>query len=159
VKQYLGMTSREYRRFVLAGLKEPKDPLQNVYAGFLLGSVGFIKNKLKDLEIQVTSEEVVQKGAILDDKERTEQIIEAVLTYFHMTLEQLRIEKSRPMRAKQILIYLLREHTALTNRMIGDIVDMRYPAVSKARSTIERLLLEDKQVQRMVTRIVSSFQV
>jgi REP element-mobilizing transposase RayT len=159
VKQCLGMTSREYRRFVLAGLKEQKSPLEKVYAGFLLGSVAFIKNKLKDLEIQVTSEEVVQKSAMLDDKERTEQIIEAVLTYFHMTLEQLRIEKSRPMRAKQILIYLLREHTGLTNRTIGDIVGMRYPAVSKARATIERLLHEDKQVQRMVTRIVSSFQV
>ena len=159
VEQYLGMTSREYRRFVLAGLKEPKDPLQNVYAGFLLGSVGFIKNKLKDLEIQVTSEEVVQKSAILDDQERTEQIIEAVLTYFHVTLEQIRIEKSRPMRAKQVLIYLLREHTGLTNQEIGDLIGMRYPAVSKAGLTMGRLLEEDKQLQRTVARIVSSFQV
>lgn len=159
VKQYLGMTSREYRRFVLAGLKEPQDPLQKVYAGFLLGSAGFIKSKLRDLEIQVTNEEVIQKSAMFGDQERTEQIIEAVLIHFHTTLEKLRMSRTRPMRAKQVLIYLLREHTGLTNQAIGDIVGMRYPAVSKAGSTIERLLEEDKQLQRTVARIVSSFQV
>ena len=159
VEQYLGMTSREYRRFVLAGLKEPKDPLKKVYAGFLLGSVGFIKNRLKDLEIQRTSEEVIEKSAMFADQERTEQIIEAVLAYFHTTLEKLRMNRTRPMRAKQILIYLLREHTSLTNQAIGDLVGMRYPAVSKARLTIERLLEEDKQVMRMISKIVSSFRV
>jgi REP element-mobilizing transposase RayT len=159
VKQCLGMTSREYRSFVLAGLKEHKDPSEKVYAGFLLGSVGFIKNKLKDLEMQVTSEEVVQKSAIFDDQDRMEQILEAVLRYFNTTLEKLRMSRTRPMRTKQILIYLLREHTSLTNQAIGDLVGMRYPAVSKARLTIERLLLEDKQVKHMINKIVSSFQV
>ena len=159
VKQYLGMTSHEYLRFVLAGLKEHRSPLEKVYAGFLLGSVAFIKNKLTDLEVQVTSEEVTQKGAIFDDQERTEQIIEAVLRYFRTTLEQLKLNKSRPMRVKQILIYLLREHTSLTNQAIGDLVGMRYPAVSKARSTIELLMDQDKHLKRMIDRIVSSFQV
>jgi putative transposase len=159
VRQYLGMTGREYQRFVLAGLKEPKDPLQKVYAGFLLGSVGFIKNKLKDMEIQITSEEVIQKRAMFDDREKAERIIQAVLRHFHTTLRKLRESRTRPMRAKQIMIYLLREHTGLTNPAIGDMVGMRYPAVSKAGSTIERLLEEDKQLKRTVNKIVSSFQV
>jgi chromosomal replication initiation ATPase DnaA len=153
------MSRCEYRRFVLAGLEEHKDPLAKVYAGFLLGSVVFIKNKLKDLEIQRTSEEVVEKSAIFDGRDRTEQIIDAVLTYFHTNLEKLRMSRTRPMRAKQILIYLLREYTSLTNQAIGDLVGMRYPAVSKARSTIELLIDKDKHIKRMIDRIVSSFKV
>lgn len=159
VQPYLGMTAHEYQRFVLDGLKEPKDPLQKVYAGFLLGSVDFIKHKLKDLEVQITSEEVIQKRAMFDNQEKAERIIHAVMAYFHTTLGQLRANRARPMRAKQILIYLLREHTGLTNQAIGDIVGMRYPAVSKAGSTIERLLEEDNRLKRTVNKIVSSFQV
>lgn len=159
VEQCLGMTSREYRRYVLDGLKDHGDPLQKVYAGFLLGPVGFIKNKLKDLEIQIANEEVVQRSAFSNDQEKVKTIIDAVLVHFHLTLEQLRTIKNRPMRAKQILIYLLREHTGLTNQAIGDIVGMRYPAVSKARSTIELLIAKEKHLKRTIDKIVSSFQV
>lgn len=159
VRQYLGMSRREYQRFVLAGLKKPKDPLEKVYAGFLLGSVGFIKDKLKDLEIQITSEEVVQKRALFDDQGKAKRIIRAVVTHFHTTLAKLRTSRARPMRTKQVLIYLLREYTGLTNQAIGDIVGMRYPAVSKTGLTIKRLLKEDKQLKRTINKIVSSFQV
>jgi REP element-mobilizing transposase RayT len=159
VQQYLGMSHREYQQFVLDGLKKPNDPIDHVYAGFLLGSAGFIKDKLKDLEIQMTSEEVVQKRALIAHHEKAEQIIRAVITHFHTTLRKLRMSKARPMREKQVLIYLLREYTGLTNQAIGDIVGMRYPAVSKAGLTIKRLLEEDKQLKRTINKIVSSFQV
>ena len=61
------------------------------------------------------------------------------------------------MRCKQVLIYLLRNYTGLTNQEIGDIVGLRYPAVSKAGLTIERLMEEDKKLKRTITKIVSSF--
>jgi len=50
----------------------------------------------------------------------------------------------------------LRNYTGLTNQEIGDIVGMRYPAVSKAGLTIERLTEEDKKLKRTITKIVSS---
>lgn len=159
VKRYIGMGRGEYRRFVLEGMRKSKDPLSKVYAGFLLGSVGFIKDKLKDLEVQITSEEVVNKKALFDDREKAGEIVRAVIVYYGTTLDALCKNKSRPMRAKQILIYLLRNFTGLTNQEIGDMVGMRYPAVSKARLTIERLRQEDKKLMHIITKIVSSFQV
>jgi putative transposase len=159
IKQYLGMTRNQYQCFVLDGIKEPKDPLAKVYAGFLLGSVGFIKDKLQDLERQITSEEVVPKRVLLNGQDKAKQIIHSVEQHFRTTLEQIKANKTRPMRVKQVLIYLLREHTGLTNHTIGDMLGMRYPAVSKAGLTMNRILKEDKRMQRTIKRIVSSFQV
>jgi|GEM_PF-5223717 len=51
----------------------------------------------------------------------------------------------------------LRNYTGLTNQEIGDIVGMPYPAASKAGLTIERLMEEDKKLQRTITKIVFSF--
>ena len=63
------------------------------------------------------------------------------------------------MRNKQILIYLLREYTGLTNQEIGDIVGMQYPAVSMAGKTIERLIEGDSAFKKVIQRIVFSFEV
>ena len=159
IKQYMGMTRKQYQRFVREGIKKPKDPLKKVYGGFLLGPVGFIKDKLQDLELQITSEEVVQKRVLFNDRDKAERIIRCVEKHFRTTLAQIKMSKTRPMWTKQVLIYLLREYTGLTNQAIGDVVNMRYPAVSKAGLTMKRLLEEDKRMQRTVNRIVSSFQV
>jgi len=159
VKQYLGMTCGAYQRFVLEGIRKPKDPLKKVYAGFLLGSVGFIKDKLEDLKLQIASEEVVQKRVLSNDQDKAELIIHSFEKHFRTTLGQIRTSKTRPMRMKQILIYLLREYTGLTNRAIGGMLRMRYPAVSKAGLTMKQILKEDKQMQRTINKIVSSFQV
>lgn len=158
VRRYVGMGHRRYRRFVLDGISEPKDPLSKVYAGFLLGSVGFIKEKLKDLEIQITSEEVAHKKALRDDAARIEAIINTVTKHYQITLDELKRSKSRPMRARQVLIYLLRRYTGLTNRVIGAMVGMRYSAVSKAGLTIERLIETDKNMKRETKKLVSNFE-
>lgn len=159
VKQYMGMTRKQYQRFVLDGIKKRKDPFKKVYAGFLLGSEGFIKDKLQDLELQLAGEEVAQKRVLLDDQGKAERIIHSVEKHFSTPIEQIKTSKSRPMRVKQVLIYLLREYTGLTNRAIGDMLDMRYPAVSKAGLTMKRILKEDKRMRRTINRVVSSFQV
>jgi putative transposase len=159
IKQYLGMSRKQYQRFVFEGIKKPKDPLKKVYAGFLLGPVGFIKDTLQDLELQITGEEVAQKRVLFNDQDKAERIIRSVKKHFRTTLEQIKVSKTRPMWVKQVLIYLLREHTGLTNSVIGDMLGMRYPAVSKAGLTMKRILKEDKRMQRTINGIVSSFQV
>lgn len=159
VKRYLGMSSGQYQRFVAAGIKQPVDLMANVYAGFILGSARFIKDRLKELRIQLADEEVVQKRVLLNDQEKSDRIIYCVEKRFHTTLARIKIDKRRPLRAKQVLIYLLREYTGLTNQAIGDMIDMRYPAVSKAGLAVKRLMAEDKELQRTIRRLVSSFQV
>jgi len=159
VGQYLGMTPFRYRHFVLDGLKAPVDPFKEVYAGFILGSARFIKDRLKDLKVQLSSEEIVPKRVLFDDREKAERIIRSVERHYHTTLDEIKGRKARPMRVKQVLIYLLREYTGLTNQAIGEMVDMRYPAVSKAGLNVRRLMEEDKQMKNTISKIVSSFQV
>jgi len=154
VKQYLGMPRGQYQRFVLEGIKKRKDPLKNVYAGFLLGSVGFIKDKLRDLEIQIASDDVSHKKALREDVEVAEEIIEEVTKYYKQTIAEIKESTNRPMRAKHVLVYVLRRLTGLSNREIGRYVGLRPSAVSRAGIMIERQLEKDKNVKRVVDKIV-----
>jgi len=158
VRHYLGMSIREYRRFVLDGVGKAEDPLREVYAGFLLGSVGFIKRRLQDLEAQITSDDVSYKQALFDDRVRAKDIIRGVTAYYKISLKELLRSKTRPTTRRQLLIYLLRRYTGLTNREIGDIVDMSYSAVSKAGLAVERILEENRSIKREIKAIVSSFE-
>lgn len=154
VKQYLGMPRGRYQRFVLGGIKQRKDPFENVYAGFLLGSVGFIKNKLRDLEIQITSDDVSFKKALREDVEVAEEIIEEVTKYYKTTIVEIKESTNRPMCAKHVLVHVLRRLTGLSNREIGRYVGMRPSAVSRAGIMIERQLETDKSLKRVVDKIV-----
>ncbi len=157
VRRYLNMTYSAYRIFVLEGLKDSVDLLKETYAGFLLGSERFIKSKLKDLQVQIESEELLHRKELSVDQERADRILESVLKYFHTSLTEIQQNKTRPMRNKQILIYLLKKYTGLTNKEIGNIIGMRYPAVSMASKTIERLIEKDKAIKKVIDRIVFSF--
>jgi len=159
VQRYLDMGRRQYRRFVLDGIGKIEDPLSKVYAGFILRSVRFTKDTLKNLKVQIVGEEVAYRQVLHDNRVKPEEIIRAVNAHYHTTLDQLRTGKTRPRRAKKVLIYLLREYTGLTNREIGAIVEMRYSAVSKAGLAIERLAEQDKDLKRKIKSIVSNFEV
>jgi REP element-mobilizing transposase RayT len=160
VRNYLGMNIREYRRFVLGGVGKVENPLRKVYAGFLLGSIGFIKQRLQDLETQIASasDEVSHKQALLDDRLRAKDVILGVTTYYKISLNELLKSKTRPTIRRQVLIYLLRRHTGLTNHEIGDIVGMSYSAVSKAGLAVERILKQNRSIEREIKAIVSSFE-
>jgi putative transposase len=155
IRQYLEMTKRQYQSFVFEGTKQPKDPLQNVYAGFLLGSAGFIKDTLRDLEQQITSNDVAHKKILRGDVTAASNIIDAVTEYYAMTIDQIEKSINRPMHAKHVLVYLLRRLTGLSNREIGRYVGMRPSAVSRAGISIERQPAMNKNVKRAVNRIVS----
>src|SRR4030042_1476443 len=88
-RQYLGMTRGQYQRFVLEGIKKPKDPLKKVYAGFLLGSVGFIKEMLQDREIKIASDDLAHKKILRDDIKVAEKTIGAVTKYYKITIEEM----------------------------------------------------------------------
>jgi REP element-mobilizing transposase RayT len=158
ITRCLGMTREAYQRFVMDGSKKLEDPLKNVYAGFLLGSVGFIKDKLQDLEIQITSDDVTHKKALRDDAAKSEAIIAAVTKYHKTTINDLRRSTARPMRAKQILVHCLRKYTGLSNREIGERVGMKPSAVSKAGLTLEHLLETDRRMKQTIASIVSKFE-
>jgi putative transposase len=158
IRQYLAMTQRQYQRFVLDGIKQQGDLLDKVYAGFLLGSTDFIKEKLKDLEMQITSDDIAHKKALRSGTKVAESIIAAVTSHFKTTIEEIKDNTDRPQHAKYVLVYMLRRFTDLSNRKIGEYVDMQPSAVSKAGMAIERQVETNKQLQRMIKTIVSNFE-
>jgi REP element-mobilizing transposase RayT len=157
INQYLGMSRGAYQRFVSEGIKERKDPLKMVYAGFLLGSVEFIKDKLRDLELQLTSDDIAHKRMLRDDEELAGEIIDAVAKYYQMSPEEIKTSRIRPLQAKHVLVYLLRRLTGLSNREIGCYVGMRTSAVNKAGRSIEHQLAANRQIKRVVKTTVSKF--
>src|SRR3989338_3918097 len=132
IKQYLGMDKNQYRQFVLSGLDKSVDPFKNTYAGFLLGSAQFIKEKLQSLRDQVESR-------------------------YHQEAGELYAAKKKPVFARKAAIYLAKKLTCLSNVEIGTRFGITYSAVSKAAGDIERLRQEDKKVNREVEELISHF--
>ena len=124
-----------------------------------MGSSRFIKEKLRDLNIQIKSDDVFHRRALRRNALTEKAVIAAVAKRFKMSMEELCASRSRPIRAKQIAIYLLRRHTALTNREIGEKFGMGHSAVSKAGLYIEQLIARDKGMRRMVEKVISNFEV
>ena len=158
IKLYLDMKTEEYKKFVLEGLNKNTDLFKNVYAGFILGSVGFIKDKLKDLKDQVEGENISFRKSLKRQVEK-EDVVMAVTRHYKKSLEEICKDKRRPMNEKKITIYLMKKFTDLTNKEIGKIFGMTYSAISKAERSIVDLIKQNKGIKREVGRIVSTFKV
>lgn len=158
VQYYLGMNWHQYRQFVLAGINKSEDPLRKVYAGFLLGSVEFIKRKLQDIDTQHAGEDIAHKKVLHDDEVRSQDVIRAVTNWYGVTLDEVRKSRKRPNKPKQVLVYLLRKYTGYSNKTIGDIVAMRHSAVSKAGLYIECLMESDNSMNQEIKKIISNFE-
>ncbi len=158
VRQYVNMTRNQYQRFVILGLKKSESFLNNIYAGFVLGSERFIKDILMDLNLQVIGDDVAHRRILQDDVMKSEDVIDKVTKYYKVDLETIKTSKSHPMHTKQVLIHLLHRYTGLTNREIGKLVNMRPSAVSKAHVTIAKLIETDRSMKSVIDKIISTFE-
>jgi len=160
IRKYLGMESKNYRLFVFSGMligEKEDDIFRDVYGGFLLGKTQFIKEKLKELKIQVESDGITYSKELHLGIEPG-VIIEEVARRFKKNPEDLIDSKTRPAIEKQVAIYLIRRHTGLTNGEIGKIFKMKAQAVSKAGIKIERLMKENRKIRSQVKKLISIFQ-
>jgi len=157
VKEFIDMKLADYRGFVEASKAYP-DPFKKVYAGFMLGGVKFIKEKLNQLRIDVESKDFAHKRAIKNTIE-PESIIEAVAKYYRIEPEKVWKSISRPMTVKKTAIYLIRKKTGLTNGRIGEIFKMKRSAISKAAKNFELELRRNKSLRAAVERVSSTFEV
>ncbi|MCK5306453.1 MAG: transposase [Candidatus Omnitrophica bacterium] len=157
IKKYLDMPLEQYREFVLEGIKEPEDLTKKIYAGFLLGSANFIEDRLKDLKEHIENKDVSYKKR-LTTHIKADEIIKVVAGRYGKNKEQLINMRSKPMKGKKISIYLIKRLTGLTNREIGRLFNMQFSAVSKAASSIEGLLREDRLLRREIEEITSNFE-
>ena len=156
IKQYLGMDKNQYRQFVLSGLDKPLDPFKNTYAGFLLGSTQFIKEKLQSLKDQVESKEIAYRDTISESID-LELITQEVGSRYHQEAGELYTVRKKPVFARKIALYLAKRLTCLSNVEIGTRFGITYSAVSKAAGDIERLRQENKKVNREVEELISHF--
>lgn len=158
VKQYLDIGKDKYRQFVLEGINEGVDPFKSVYAGFLLGSVNFIKDKLKALKGQVEGDETTNKE-IINTTTSKEDVIKAVTDKYKKTIEEIKASKSRPMKEKNIALYLLRKYTGLTSKEIGIELGMKPMAVAKSALRMEGLIANNKGIGGEIKEIMSNVKV
>ena len=157
VKQFLDMDLKHYRQFV----QDPKispNPLKNVYAGFILGGVKFIKDKLSQLQAEVESRDFAHKRAIKNII-KPEAIIKVVADYFKISPDDLRYSKKRPLMARQIAIYFIRRKTGLTNAQIGILFRMKPQAVSMAALGFEKKAEQDHKLKSIRDEIDCRFEV
>ncbi|MCM8813090.1 MAG: hypothetical protein NC924_04040 [Candidatus Omnitrophica bacterium] len=157
VKQFLAMDFRQYSRFV-EDAKDYLDPCKNAYAGFILGSVQFIKDKLRLLKDDVGSKDYAHKRAVKNIIEPKE-IVNAVAAYFKTDAEQMCKSNKRPMTAKKAALYLLRRKTGLTNAEIGELFGMKLAAVSKSALSFERQMTKDRKMREVIDKISSKVEV
>lgn len=156
IKQYLTINKTQYREFVLEGIGKQKNPFSDIHAGFLLGKVDFIKEKLKDLQEKVKSREFSYRKEI-QSLASTEEILKAVAEAYKCKVEDIKGSKNRAFTAKKIAIYLLKRYTSLTNPEIGEIFELTFSAISKAAKEGKMFIQRDREVKKIVKKIISSF--
>ena len=155
--RYIGMSKSQYKEFVLKGLQVKKSPFENLYAGFILGKAGFVKDTLKAMKgIDKDTEFSYKRIACGID---AELILDKAASYYKISIETIIKAKRRPLLAKQIAVYLLKKYTGLTNEQIGVKFEITYSAVSKIAKEAERLIKENKGVSADIENIISQFKV
>ena len=128
---------------------------KHLYAGFILGKTRFIKEKLNELKDQVEGE--ISFKDELRAEANEEAIIKAVEARYGKSIEEIKLSKRRPMRENQVLVCLLKRMTGLMNSEIGQLVGMKFSAVSKAGIKIEEGIKRDKALRREVEELVLKF--
>ncbi|MBI5873556.1 MAG: transposase [Candidatus Omnitrophica bacterium] len=151
-RQFLGMDLQQYRKFV-EDVKDCSDPFKNVYAGFILGGVKFIKDKLHQIKDEVGSKDFAHKRAIRNLID-PDEILKSVAVFFKIDKEEMRTSISRPMTAKKAAIYLLRQKTGLTNAQIGAMFNMTSAAAGMAAASFAKEIDRDKKLRVAIGRIV-----
>ena len=156
IKMYLDMTDGQYRQFVLDGIGKESKVFDNVYAGFIVGRINFIKDTLKELKLQVENKEFSYRKALQNIYDEG-KIIDIVAKAYGREAQDLFGMKNKPLEERKVAIYLLKRFTGLTNPEIGKKFGISFSAVSKAAKNIEVLMGIDKRVKHKVGTIISSF--
>lgn len=157
MSKYLDMTPKQYCRFVAEGMDKELDPFKNVYAGFLLGSLDFIKAKLESFKEQVEGRHLSYKRELSMNRLNEHDIIEAVAKHFNKSAQELLRTKTRPATEKKIAIYLIKQLTSLTNNQTGKLFGITFSAVSKAACDAAALMEEDLKVRKTIEGLISTF--
>lgn len=157
--RYLKINSAGYKKFVLEGIGKKLDPFADIYGGFILGKETFVKDIFRQIKEQVKSEEFAYKGKVMGEVEPA-AIVEAVAKKHNTSSEILYKAKKKSFLARKLAIYLLKKHSSLTNKEIGEMFGLtHHTAVGKVSQSVERLVAWDRGVARSIKSTISHFRV
>ena len=129
------------------------NPLKDVYGGMILGGKQFIRamlSKLKDREMLL---EDISNKRELRGRWKTDDVTEAISGCFNVCKDEV---LTNDQGYRDILIYLMKKHTDMTNRQIGELIGgVRYTTVSKAYQRFCEQLLKDRSLRRTIKEITS----
>jgi putative transposase len=158
IMKYCNINPSKYKKFVLDGINKKPDIFKDVYAGFILGGVKFIKDTLKDLKLQIEGEEFSYSKKIINDVD-IEDIVKKTAKRYKQSPEELYNAKKKPLLSRKIAIYLSKRLTGLTNKEIGEAFNITYSAVSKSYSDMGRTMKEKPRTRKDIEKIISHFKV
>lgn len=156
LSKYVDIGKVKYKQFVLSGIDNKVDILSNVYGGLILGKERFVKDRLKDLQEQVESQDFAYKRKLLNEVD-PEEIIELVSKKYKMEKSQICGDRGTKNMARKIAIYLLKKKTDLTNKEIGDKFNISATAAIKVYNSIRGLMGQDSKVRKEIKRLDSAF--
>ncbi len=132
--------------------KEPENPIKKIYGGVILVNQGFMKKVLSQLESGRIEKMEVSHRKALHAAAGVEQIIQAVLRRYRISLEE--IAGNKRSEARNACIYLLKSHTGASNVGIGEIFgNLRYSAIAKISQSFSARMEQDKGLRKGVETI------
>lgn len=139
---------QKYKVFVESALGiEMETPLGNLYGGMILGSTGFIKDTLKQLEGQILNREETSHRKALQASSGADDIIVIVCERYGVAQDELPFKGRNDLR--KICMYLMKKYTVCTNREIGKLFGgVSGFAVAKAYQRLVAKLKEDTLLKK-----------
>ncbi len=109
-------------------------------------------NRIKEEEL---NREDISHRRELRAEYRSKEIMADIYVYFDISADEL--TKSKDKRCRDIAIYLLKKHTGLTNRQIGELLgNVSHSAVIKAHQRFSEKLKKDKALKKEIYEIMSN---
>ena len=146
---------RKYKAFVetaMRGNEEPDEVVKDVFGGIILGGTKFIKETLERIKEEYLIKEEVSQRRALQSKHGVEEVLDLVSNKQKVSRED--ITGNRFPEKRKIAIYLIKKHTQVTNRQIGEMFGgISYSAVAKVYNRFEQELMKNRRIRREIKKI------
>ena len=144
---------RKYKAYVESAVgEEIENPNMHVYGGMILGRSLFIKEVLKKLERQYLQKKDISHRRVLHVAMGMEEILQRVAEQYRVTKDA--ILNREATEARKVAIYLIRKHTAVTNRQVGEYFGgLSYSGVARIIERLKRDMKSDRRLTRRIEAI------
>ncbi|MCD6215269.1 MAG: transposase [Candidatus Desulfofervidus sp.] len=148
----LAQAQERYKGFVMDNMKM-ENPLKDAFKGIAVGTEAFIE-KVKEKMKSIGKNREIRETKFLE-AHSAEGIIRELSRCFGIEKQDI-FSKKRGNIYRQMALYLIKRHTPLSLKEIGNLFNMDYTAVSYAAKRFEERFKEDKRVLGMLNKITQS---